>query len=91
MSKLEEEIDLYQKEITDANFYILNNKDINESLRIDIRNNLLTSDEYETVSDYLMRITNSLKKLHDKEIPLTEQELNVILKLHDKTNLFLEK
>ncbi|QNM15408.1 MULTISPECIES: Na/Pi cotransporter family protein [Fusobacterium] len=91
MSKIEEEIDLYQKEITDANFYILNNKDINESLRIDIRNNLLTSDEYETVSDYLMRITNSLKKLHDKEIPLTEQELNVILKLHDKTNLFFRK
>ena len=91
MSKLEEEIDLYQKEITDANFYILNNKDINESLRIDIRNNLLTSDEYETVSDYLMRITNSLKKLHDKEIPLTEQELNVILKLHDKTNLLFRK
>lgn len=91
MGKIEDDIDLYQKEITDANFYILNNKDINQSLRIDIRNNLLTSDEYETVSDYLMRITNSLKKLHDKEIPLTEQELNVVLKLHDKTNLFFKK
>ena len=91
MGKIEDDIDLYQKEITDANFYILNNKDINQSLRIDIRNNLLTSDEYETVSDYLMRITNSLKKLHDKEIPLTEQELNVVLKLHEKTNLFFKK
>lgn len=91
MRKIEDDIDLYQKEITDANFYILNNKDINESLRIDIRNNLLVSDEYETVSDYLMRITNSMKKLLDNEIPLTEQEMNVVLKLHEKTNHFFKR
>lgn len=91
LGKIEDDIDLYQKEITDANFTILNNKDINESLRIDIRNNLVTSDEYETVSDYLMRITNTLKKLSDNEIPLLEQEKEIIAKLHTKTDSFFKK
>lgn len=91
MREIEESIDLYQKEITDANFYVLNNKDINKGLRVDIRNNLLTSDEYETVSDYLMRITNSLKKMQDGNKFLTEQELKVVLKLHEKTNMFFNK
>ena len=39
LRKIEDDLDLYQKEITDANFVILNNKDINDSLRRDIRNN----------------------------------------------------
>ena len=91
MREIEDSIDLYQKEITDANFYVLNNKDINKGLRVDIRNNLLTSDEYETVSDYLMRITNSLKKMQDGNKFLTEQELKVVLKLHEKTNIFFNK
>lgn len=91
LRKIEDDIDLYQKEITDANFVILNNKDINESLRVDIRNNLVISDEYETVSDYLMRITNTLKKLSDNEIPLIEQEKAIIDKLHTKTELFFKK
>ncbi len=88
LRKMEDDLDLYQKEITDANFVILNNKDINDSLRKDIRNNLIVSDEYETVSDYLMRITNSLKKLQDNVIFLTEQEMNVVKTLHEKTNEF---
>ena len=36
LRKIEDDLDLYQKEITDANFVILNNKDINDSLRRDI-------------------------------------------------------
>ena len=44
LRKIEDDLDLYQKEITDANFVILNNKDINDSLRRDIRNNLIVSD-----------------------------------------------
>lgn len=90
LRKIEDDLDLYQKEITDANFVILNNKDINDSLRRDIRNNLIVSDEYETVSDYLMRITNSLKKLQDNIIFLTEQEMKVVLDLHEKTNEFFK-
>lgn len=90
MGEIENNIDLYQKEITDANFHIINNKDINRNLRIDIRNNLLTSDEYETVSDYLMRITNSLKKMYDEEIFLTPEEVKMALKLHRKTNEFFK-
>ena len=78
------------KEITDANFVILNNKDINDSLRRDIRNNLIVSDEYETVSDYLMRITNSLKKLQDNVISLTEQEMKQYQLFMKKLMNFLE-
>lgn len=88
LRKMEDDLDLYQKEITDANFVILNNKDINDSLRRDIRNNLIVSDEYETVSDYLMRITNSLKKLHDNVMTFSEYEIEVMTLLHEKANEF---
>lgn len=88
LRKIEDDLDLYQKEITDANFIVLNNKDINSSLRRDIRNNLIVSDEYETVSDYLMRITNSLKKLQDNVLTLTPKEIEVVKELHAKANEF---
>lgn len=90
LRKIEDDLDLYQKEITDANFVILNNKDINNSLRRDIRNNLIVSDEYETISDYLLRIANGLKKLHDNAVFLTENEIEVVMSLHEKTNDFFK-
>ena len=59
-------------------------------MRRDIRNNLIVSDEYETVSDYLLRIANGLKKLHDNAVFLTENEIEVVMSLHEKTNDFFK-
>lgn len=81
-------LDKYQREITDANFVLLTNKDINNSLRRDIRNSLITSDEFETVSDYLMRIINDVKELQDNGITLTQHEKENIINLHKQVTGF---
>ena len=84
LRKIEENLDIYQKELTDANFVILN-KDITERMKKDTKNNLEVCDEYETVSDYLMRITNALLKLQDNSIELTAEERTTLQKLNDET------
>ena len=85
MRKIEDDLDLYQKEITTANFIILNNKNITDNLKLDTKNNLEVCDEYETISDYLMRIINSLKRLQDNNIPLTEEEKNTLSTMNRDT------
>ena len=85
MRKIEDDLDIYQKEITTANFIILNNKNITDNLKIDTKNNLEVCDEYETISDYLMRIINSLKRLQDNNIPLTEEEKNTLSTMNKDT------
>lgn len=85
MRKIEDDLDIYQKEITTANFIILNNKNITDNLKLDTKNNLEVCDEYETISDYLMRIINSLKKLQDNNIPLTEEEKNTLSAMNNDT------
>ena len=84
MRKIEDDLDLFQKEITDANFVILN-KNITDKMKMDTRNNLEVCDEYETISDYLMRVTNSLKKLQDNSISLTEDEKTTLKKFNEET------
>lgn len=85
MRKIEDDLDIYQKEITTANFIILNNKNITDNLKLDTKNNLEVCDEYETISDYLMRIINSLKRLQDNNIPLTEEEKNTLFTMNRDT------
>ena len=85
MRKIEDDLDIYQKEITTANFIILNNKNITDNLKIDTKNNLEVCDEYETISDYLMRIISSLKRLQDNSIPITEEEKNTLSTMNKDT------
>ena len=85
MRKIEDDLDIYQKEITTANFIILNNKNITDNLKLDTKNNLEVCDEYETISDYLMGIINSLKRLQDNNIPLTEEEKNTLSTMNRDT------
>ena len=84
MRKIEDDLDLFQKEITDANFVILN-KNITDKMKMDTRNNLEVCDEYETISDYLMRVTNSLKKLQDNSISLTDEEKSTLKEFNEDT------
>ena len=85
MRKIEDDLDIYQKEITTANFIILNDKNITDNLKLDTKNNLEVCDEYETISDYLMRIISSLKRLQDNSIPLTEEEKNTLSTMNKDT------
>ena len=82
MRKIEDDLDIYQKEITTANFIILNNKNITDNLKIDTKNNLEVCDEYETISDYFVRIAKNLKKLHDNDIELSDSKIQKLSYLH---------
>ncbi|MGL5355037.1 MAG: Na/Pi cotransporter family protein [Cetobacterium sp.] len=81
IEKLEDKLDLFQKEISDVNFRILNGT-LDSSNTEDTRENLQTCDEYETISDYLLRIAKTLKKMEDNGIELNEYKTTTLSNLH---------
>lgn len=90
ISDIEEKLDLYEKEIYDINFILLNKK-LNKHLIESTRENLLVCDEYETISDYLGRIGNRFLMMHENNILIDEKRLAYLNQLHEATfNLFSE-
>ncbi len=87
VSDIEEKLDLVQKEITDVNFEIMA-KDLSESDIAETRLNLEITDEYETISDYFLRISKSIKKLDDNEILLNNNKKETLENLHNKVEEF---
>lgn len=81
ISKMEDKLDLYEKEIYDTNFTLLN-KSLDKKLTEEIRVNLLTCDEYETMSDYLNRIANRLDMIHGNSIEIDETRKKYLFNLH---------
>lgn len=88
--KIEDKLDLYQKEITDFNFKILN-KNLSDNLREETRYNLEVCDEYETISDYYVRIAKTLRKLHDNDIKLSEEKIKKLSYINDCVNRLFSK
>ena len=84
ISKIEDKLDLYEKEIYDSNFSLLN-KSLDKRLIEDTRINLLTCDEYETMGDYLNRIANRLNMLYENSIEINEDRKKYLFKLHTLT------
>lgn len=78
---IEEKLDLYEKEVSDANFTILN-KGLEASYVEETRGNLITCDEYETISDYLKRVSNNLMKLKKEDLELTQERKETLQKLN---------
>lgn len=79
--QIENDLDIYEKEITDINFELLQ-KEILASLVEEIRGNLIVTDEYETISDYLVRIANSIRKLKEDNLELTDNQKNTLLTIN---------
>lgn len=82
LQEIEDRLDIYQQEITDVNFQILN-KDLEDSMREETRLNLEICDEYETISDYFVRIAKTLRKLHDNDIELSESKIKKLSYIHE--------
>lgn len=78
---IEEKLDLYEKEVSDVNFTILN-KGLEASYVEETRGNLITCDEYETISDYLKRVSNSLMRLKKDDLELTQERKETLQKLN---------
>ncbi|WP_320046946.1 Na/Pi cotransporter family protein [uncultured Ilyobacter sp.] len=86
---LEDKLDLVQKEVSDVNFIILN-RELEKKYVDETRINLEVCDEYETISDYSLRIAKTLKKLSENDILLNETKISDLRKVHDKvTDFFL--
>lgn len=81
IESLEDTLDLFQKEISDVNFRILNGN-LDETNAEETRENLQACDEYETISDYILRVTKTMKKLRDNDIELNEYKIVTLSKLH---------
>lgn len=84
VSKIEDKLDMYEKEIYDSNFTLLS-KDLDKNLIEDTRINLLTCDEYETMGDYLNRIANRLNMLYENSTEIDETRKKYLYKLHTST------
>ena len=85
---IEERMDLYQKEITDINYMILST-DISDEMKDDTRKNIEICDEYETISDYGVRIGKVLNRFEESDIVLTDKERARLKKLNkDVVNLY---
>ena len=81
INNIEYKLDLYEKEVSDANFSILN-KGLQASYVEETRGNLITCDEYETISDYLARVSNGLRRLKSDDIHLTDIKKETLQKLN---------
>lgn len=84
---LEDKLDMVQKEVSDVNFIILN-QELEKKYVDETRINLEVCDEYETISDYSLRISKTLKKLSENDILLNETKINDLKKVHDKVSDF---
>lgn len=81
ISKMEDKLDQYEKEIYDTNFTLLN-KSLDKKLTEETRVNLLTCDEYETMSDYLNRIANRMDMLYENSIEIDDARKKYLFTLH---------
>ncbi|MCF2624939.1 Na/Pi cotransporter family protein [Fusobacterium perfoetens] len=90
LQKIENDLDLYQKEISDVNFLILN-KDLTDSMREETRKNLEVCDEYETISDYLMRIGKSIRKIQDNDIEINEKARKTLFDLNENIEILFRE
>lgn len=81
ITKAEDKLDLYEKEIYDTNFNLLN-KSLDKNLIEETRINLLTCDEYETMGDYLNRIGNRFNMLQENSIEIDEKRKKYLFELH---------
>jgi phosphate:Na+ symporter len=86
---LEDKLDIVQKEVSDVNFVILN-KELEEKYVVETRENLEVCDEYESISDYSLRIVKTLNKLSSNDILLNDTKKEDLKKLHDKVSDFFE-
>lgn len=84
---LEDKLDMVQKEVSDVNFIILN-RELERKYVDETRVNLEVCDEYETISDYSLRISKTLKKLSENDILLNETKINDLRKVHEKVSDF---
>lgn len=87
INEVEYKLDLYEKEINNSNFSLLS-QEINTEYIEKTRENLLVCDEYETISDYIGRIGDSLQNLQEHNIPIDDFRICILREVNEKSIRF---
>src|SRR3712207_6992069 len=83
INEVEDKLDLYEKEINNVNYALLN-RTLNQEYIEKTRRNLLVCDEYETISDYIGRIGDSVLKLQEHNIVIDGFRVEILKELNAK-------
>lgn len=83
ISEVEKKLDSYEREINDSNYALLHRTIEGEYVE-KTRRNLLVCDEYETISDYIDRIAESLKSLQDHNISMDDFRREILMEANRK-------
>ena len=83
INEIESKLDLYEKEINNSNYALLS-QELDMDLIERTRQNLLVCDEYETISDYMGRIGDSLKALQEHDIHIDEFRICILKEMNIK-------
>ncbi|RXZ69193.1 Na/Pi cotransporter family protein [Fusobacterium necrophorum] len=89
INEVEDKLDLYEKEINNVNYALLN-RTLNQEYIEKTRRNLLVCDEYETISDYIGRIGDSIEKLQEHNILIEGFRVEILKDLNDKLVQFFQ-
>ena len=88
--KKEEEMDHYQKEITEFLTDLLSEPLSQDDVEI-AKHQLRLSDEYESVSDYMIDIVKLILRLRDENIEFPQDLIEPILSMHVKVKMYFEE
>ncbi len=89
INQVEDKLDLYEKEINNINYALLN-RTLDQEYIEKTRRNLLVCDEYETISDYIGRIGDSIEKLQEHNIVIEGFRVEILQSLNDKIVKFFQ-
>ena len=89
INQVEDKLDLYEKEINNINYALLN-RTLDQEYIEKTRRNLLACDEYETISDYIGRIGDSIEKLQEHNIVIEGFRVEILQSLNDKIVKFFQ-
>lgn len=89
INQVEDKLDLYEKEINNINYALLNHT-LDQEYIEKTRRNLLVCDEYETISDYIGRIGDSIEKLQEHNIVIEGFRVEILQSLNDKIVKFFQ-
>jgi phosphate:Na+ symporter len=85
----EEILDNVQKEITEFLGQLLSGRITHDAMD-EARKQMRMADEYESISDYIVKVLKLLRKLRKNELAISDEGRAQLLELHDRTAAYLD-
>ncbi|MFA5689266.1 MAG: Na/Pi cotransporter family protein [Kiritimatiellales bacterium] len=88
--KREEILDNVQREITEFLGILLGEETVTYRISVEARKQIRMADEYETISDYITGILKMQLKIRENKLVPTQDGIDEIMTLHDRTAKYLD-